>query len=142
MMKILVVDRQGGGIGGQLVAAIKENVTECSITAVGTNAMATSVMIKAGATYAATGENAIVIGCRKTDVIVGPIGIVLADSMRGEVTSAMALAVGQSSATRILVPTNHCGTLVAGVADVSIGKLIQSVVKKLLTLQSGDESRD
>ena len=93
-MNILVIDAQGGGIGKQVVAAIKQNMPEMEITAVGTNSAATTAMLKAGADHAATGENAVIVGCRRADVIVGPVGIVIADSLYGEITPAMALAVG------------------------------------------------
>ena len=100
-MNILVIDAQGGGIGRQLVAAVKEALPQARLTAVGTNTLATSAMLKAGADAAATGENAVVVNCKKADVIVGPIGIVIADSLLGEVTPAMACAVAQSRAKRI-----------------------------------------
>ena len=80
-MKILVIDAQGGGIGKQLVAAIKQQIPDAVVTAVGTNSTATAAMLKAGADYGATGENAVVVGCRKADIIVGPIGIVIADAL-------------------------------------------------------------
>ena len=92
-MNILIIDGQGGGIGKQLVAAIKKSCSAAIITAVGTNSLATSAMLKAGADNAATGENAVVVGCRHTDIIVGPIGIVIADAMFGEITPAMAIGV-------------------------------------------------
>ena len=89
-MKILVIDAQGGGIGKQIVAAVKRDFPQMEITAVGTNSIATTAMLKAGADHAATGENAVAVGCRKADVIIGPIGIVIADAMFGEVTPGMA----------------------------------------------------
>lgn len=130
-MKILILDGQGGGIGKQLVTAIKESDPSAVVTAVGTNSTATVAMHKAGADFAATGENAVIVGCRQADVIIGPIGIVIADSLMGEVTPAMAVAVGQSPAKRILIPVNHCNHYVAGVKDLSLGKLIQDVVELL-----------
>lgn len=133
-MKILIIDAQGGGIGKQLVTAIKRDLPQMEITAVGTNSMATTAMLKAGADHAATGENAVIVGCRKADVIVGPIGIVIADAMCGEVTPAMAVAVGQSSAKRLLIPVNHCDNVIVGIADLSIGLMIENVEKKLKTL--------
>ena len=80
-MKILVIDGQGGGLGRQLVSALKAAFPESEIIAVGTNALATSAMLKAGAEHAATGENAVVVNCRKADIIVGASGIAIADSM-------------------------------------------------------------
>ena len=130
-MNILVIDAQGGGIGRQLVAAIKQNITNAEITAVGANSTATSAMLKAGADYAATGENAVVVGCRKADIIVGPIGIVIADALFGEITPRMAKAVGQSAARKILIPINHCANIVVGVADLSISEMVQGVVKEI-----------
>ena len=109
-MHVLIIDAQGGGIGRQLVAAIRQTIPEAVITAVGTNSVATSAMRKAGAHDAATGENAVVVACRKADVIVGPIGIVIADSLLGEITPVMATAVGQSSAKRILIPSTTATT--------------------------------
>lgn len=133
-MNILVIDAQGGGIGRQLVTAIREKLPEADITAVGTNTVATSAMLKAGADNAATGENAVVVNTRRADVIVGPIGIVIVDAMFGEITPRMANAVAQSNAKRILIPINHCDNIVVGVADLNISKLIQSVIEELCKL--------
>lgn len=133
-MNIIVIDAQGGGIGKQIVTAIKNNLSSVEITAIGTNSAATSAMLKAGADKAATGENAIVVGCRKADIIVGPIGIVIADALLGEITPTMAKAVGQSSAKRILIPINHCENIVVGVQDLSISILVQEVVKEIQSI--------
>ena len=130
-MNILVIDAQGGGIGKQLVSAIKENIQGAVVTAVGTNSAAASAMLKAGADNAATGENAVVVNSRKADVIVGPIGIVIADALFGEITPIMAKAVAQSSAKRILIPINHCDNIVVSVSDLNIKKLIQDVISEL-----------
>lgn len=130
-MNVLVVDSQGGGIGKEVVKAIKHSLPELEVIAVGTNGVATSTMLKAGADHAATGENAIVVCCKKVDFIVGPIGIVIADAMLGEVTPNMALAIGQSQAKRILIPVNHCENIVVGVPDLSISKLVSGVVEEL-----------
>ncbi|MEA4919468.1 MAG: DUF3842 family protein [Clostridiaceae bacterium] len=125
---ILVIDGQGGGIGKQVVYALKGRFPGVSVTAVGTNTLATSAMLKAGADNGATGENAVIVGCRKADIIVGPIGIAIADSLFGEVTPKMALAVGQSHARRILIPVNHCDNMIAGVEEISMGRLVESAV--------------
>lgn len=130
-MNILIIDAQGGGIGKQLVSAVKKNIPEAVVTAVGTNSAATSAMIKAGADNVATGENAVIVNSRRADVIIGPIGIVIADALLGEITPAMAKAVAQSSAKRILIPVNHCDNIVVGVDDLNIGKLIQNVIDEL-----------
>ncbi len=132
-MNILVIDSQGGGMGRQLVSAVKERLAH--VTAVGTNSTATAAMLRAGADVAATGENAVIVGCRRADVIVGPIGIVIADSLYGEVTPAMAVAVGQSRARRILIPVNHCENIVAGVAEQSLGSLIESALTHMKGLE-------
>lgn len=134
-MKILVIDAKGGGIGKQLIAAIKEKLPKSTVTAVGTNSIATSAMLNAGADNAATGENAVVVGCRWADVIVGPIGIVIADSLHGEITPTMAVAVGQSTAKRVLIPINHCENIVAGISELTIGRLIEEAVTELIKIQ-------
>lgn len=130
-MNILVIDAQGGGIGKQLVEAIKEKMPKVVITAVGTNVTATSAMLKAGADNAATGENAVIVGCRRADVIIGPIGIAIADAMHGEITPTMALSVGQSMAKRILLPMNNCGNIVVGVSDCSINHMVDLALEEL-----------
>jgi hypothetical protein len=130
-MNILVVDAQGGGIGKQVVTAVKERFEVASVIAVGTNSVATTAMRKAGADFSATGENAVVVNSRKADVIIGPVGIVIADSLWGEITPKMATAIGQSDAVRILIPVNHCNNVVAGVKDLGITELVKDVVDKL-----------
>lgn len=130
-MKILVIDAQGGGIGRQLVHEIREKIPEARITAVGSNTAATAAMLKAGADIAATGENAVVVGARNTDYIIGPIGIIIADAMAGEITPRMALAVAQSRAQRILIPFNNCDNYIAGVQGGGIGVLIADAVREL-----------
>ena len=130
-MNILVMDAQGGVIGKQVVTAVRTRFPDVTITAVGTNAAATTAMLRAGADEGATGENAAVVCCRRADVIIGPVGIVIADAMLGEVTPRMAVAVGQSAAKRILIPVNHCTNFIAGVADLSVGRLVDSVVTEL-----------
>lgn len=135
-MKILVIDAQGGGIGKQLVAEIKKNLPDAEITAVGTNSAAAAAMLKAGAQVAATGENAVIVGARSADIIVGPIGIVIADSLFGEITPAMATAVGQSKAKRILIPINHCDNIIVGVPDLSVAKLVKNALEEINALCS------
>ena len=130
-MNILVIDGQGGQLGSQLIKGILGSMKDVKIMAVGTNAIATAAMLKAGAHQASTGENPVVVACRKADVIVGPIGIVIADAMFGEVTPTMALAVGQADAVRILLPVNKCDNIVAGVPDLSMSTLIEDVIVKL-----------
>ena len=133
-MNILVIDAQGGGIGKQLVARIKREYPSETVTAVGTNSIATAAMIKAGADQGATGENSVVVACKTADVIVGPIGIVIADAMLGEITKTIALSVAQANATRILIPFNMCDTLVAGIATTGTGSLIDAAMQTLRTV--------
>ena len=130
-MNILVMDAQGGGIGKQVVTAVRTRFPDVTITAVGTNAAATTAMLRAGADEGATGENAAVVCCRRADVIIGPVGIVIADAMLGEVTPRMAVAVGQSAAKRIPLRVKHCANVLAGAADLSVGRLVDSVVAEL-----------
>lgn len=130
-MHILVIDGQGGGIGKQLVEEIRKALPEAFITAAGTNSIATSAMIKAGADNGATGENAVIVGCRNPDIIAGPMGIVIADSLLGEITPSMAVAVGQSSALRILLPVNRCKNLIIGIADMDIATMIKKAVEEI-----------
>ena len=130
-MTILVLDGQGGRLGSQLVKEICARFPGEDLLAVGTNSMATERMLKAGAARAATGENAVVVACRKTDVIVGPIGMVIADALLGEVTPQMAKAVGQSDAVRILLPSDKCETLIAGIGGQSMNDLIRDAMDKL-----------
>jgi len=130
-MNILIIDGQGGQLGAQLIKAILSNFSNITITAVGTNATATASMVKAGAKQAATGENPVIVACRKADIIIGPIGIVIADSLYGEITPQMAVAVGQANATRILIPMNKCENIVEGVPDLTLTNLIDGVVNRL-----------
>lgn len=128
---ILVIDGQGGQLGSQIIKELLAKFSGIQITAVGTNAVATAAMLKAGAGNAATGENPVIVDCRKTDMVIGPIGIVIADSLMGEVTPAMAVAVGQADATRILIPKNKCENIVAGVSSLSTTALIQDAISKV-----------
>ena len=126
---ILIIDGQGGGIGRQLTQNIKENFPDVKVRAVGTNVIATQAMMKAGADEAATGENAVIVGCKKADFIVGPIGIAIADSLMGEITPAMAVAVGQSNAIRFLLPMNQCDNQIVGIENYSLSFLIRECIE-------------
>ena len=130
-MKILVIDGHGGQLGAQVIKAVRGNFDNVEITAVGTNSAATMTMLKAGADNAATGENPVIVACRSANIIIGPVGIVIADSLYGEVTPAAAAAVGQADAVRILIPMNKCDNIVAGVPDLSTSSLLEDVIKKL-----------
>jgi len=130
-MKILLIDGQGGGVGRQLATQIKQAFPDVQLAAVGTNTIATSAMLKGGADSAATGENAVLVGVRKADIIVGPLGIAVADSLGGEITPAMANAVAQADAKRILLPFKHCDNVIVGVSDFTLGHLIQQAVEEI-----------
>ncbi len=135
-MQVLVIDGQGGGLGRQLVGAIKERFPKIEVLAVGTNSMATASMLRAGADQAATGENSVVVASSRAEVILGPIGIVIADSMMGEITPRMAVAIGQSHAKRILIPVNHCDNIIVGVAESSMTRNVQNAMTALEALIS------
>lgn len=128
---ILVIDGQGGGLGKQIIEGIKTSGMDCDVVAVGTNSIASAAMVKAGADNTATGENAVVANCRTADIIIGPIGIVIADSLFGEISPVMAVAVGQSRARKLLIPINLCENIVIGVNDLSTNKMIKDVLNQL-----------
>ena len=128
---VLVIDGQGGRIGKLIVEQLVSRAGQYDIAAVGTNSIATSAMIKAGAARGGTGENAVLVNCRSADYILGALGIVLADSMMGEISPAMAVAVGQSAATRLLVPLNLCNSFIAGLAPVAIKDLVALTLDEL-----------
>ena len=127
-MNILVIDGQGGRMGKTLVTEIRKACPEAVITAIGTNSTATENMKKSGcADHLATGENAVIVACRKAQVIAGPVGIAIADAMLGEISPAMANAVASSCAYRILIPMNLCNTYVAGVTGSSSAMLADAL---------------
>ncbi len=131
MKKVLIIDAQGGGIGRQLITGIRNTVSNVFIMAVGTNSTATSAMMRAGADISGTGENAVCVASRDADIIVGPIGIVIADSMLGEITAEMAVSVAQSCAKLILIPFNHRGRVFVGVPEIPLGKLIADAIEEI-----------
>ena len=135
-MKILIIDGQSGRLGAQIIEGLKKaGLTDGhKIIAVGTNSLATSGMLGAGADQGATGENAVVVQCRTADVIAGPIGIILADAMLGEVTPRMAAAVGQSAAMRVLLPSDRCDTYIVGTAALTRKQLVDAAVSKIIEL--------
>ena len=132
MKRIVIIDGQGGKIGTQLITSLREKNVNAHITAIGTNSIATANMLKSSPDAAATGENPVVVACRNADVIVGPLGVVIADALYGEVTPAMAQAVGQSSAMRVLIPVNKCDSIVVGVPDTALGTLITEAVERIV----------
>ncbi|MGC2061715.1 MAG: DUF3842 family protein [Thermodesulfovibrionales bacterium] len=132
-MRIAVIDGQGGGIGALIVRRIREefppDVTE--IIALGTNAAATSSMMKSRANKGATGENAIVWNSSRVDMIVGPLSIVLPDAMLGEVTAKMAAAIVSSVAKKILLPLNQEGIEVVSVSKEPLPHLVESMISRI-----------
>jgi hypothetical protein len=134
--KIVVMDGQGGRIGSLIIEQLKREKIPCEIYAIGTNSIATSTMLKAGANCGATGENPVVVNCRDADIIVGPLGIVIADSLVGEITPKMAVAVGQSPAEKIFLPINRCKNHVAGFQDRTIPELISQAIAIIVEMTS------
>ena len=130
-MNILVIDGMGGGIGKSIIEHIKNELTGIKIMAVGTNSIATSAMIKAGADHGATGENAIIYNCAKADFIIGVIGIIFANSLHGEISPKMAEAVSSSPAHKILLPIDKCNVTVLGTADKPIQAYIGEIAGKV-----------
>jgi hypothetical protein len=133
-MKIVIIDGQGGRMGSLLCEKLKKAALPgAELYAIGTNSTATAAMLKAGADYGATGENPVLVACRDADYIIGPLGILAADSLLGEVTSSMAVAVGRSKAQKILLPVNRCNQHVVGVQNYSMAQLAEQAVADLLS---------
>ena len=134
MKQVVVIDGQSGRMGQLFIERAKAAGVPCRLLAVGTNAIATSAMLKAGADAGATGENPILVACRTADVIVGPIGILAADSLLGEITPTMAVTIGQAPARKLLLPVNQCNNIVAGTMNLSLSKLMEEAVEVLKSL--------
>lgn len=135
-MKVVVIDGQSGRIGQLFIEkAVKANLN-CDLIAIGSNAIATSSMLKAGASMGATGENSVMVASRTADIIVGPIGILAADAMLGEITPAMAAAVGQSNAIKLLLPVNLCNNIVVGTQSLSLSAILDEAVELLRQILS------
>lgn len=130
-MKITVIDGQGGRIGKSIIEQMKKKHPDLELYAIGTNSIATSAMLKAGADYGATGDNAVIVNAADSDLIVGPIGIVFANALLGEITPAIASAIGASKAFKILIPVNRCNHFVAGCKDASMGDYIRIAIEKI-----------
>lgn len=133
-MNIYVIDGQSGRMGQLFIERVKAALPDCTLYAVGTNAIATAAMIKAGADKGATGENPVLVACRNADIIVGPIGILSADSLMGEITPSMAVAIGQSSAKKLLLPVNQCSNVVVGVPAMSLNRLMDEATELLRSM--------
>ena len=130
-MKILIIDGQGGRLGKTMVEQLKALLPEQPLHAIGTNSIATATMLRAGADFGATGENPVVFGCRDADLIIGPIGIVIANALLGEVTPRMAEAVGSASAQKILIPSEKCNNIVAGTENLSFAQAIACAARQV-----------
>lgn len=130
-MKVVVIDGQGGKLGKLIIEKIIERNVACDIYGIGTNTMATSAMLKGGAQFGATGENAVIVACRDADVVMGPIGIISADSLLGEITPNMAVAVGQSKAVKLLLPVSNCNNQVIGVQQLTMTDMAEKAAVKL-----------
>lgn len=133
-MKVLVIDGQGGGVGKALVEKVSSQVKNADIVVVGTNSTATVNMMKGASVPGATGENAVLFNCQSADVIVGPIGIVMANAMLGEITPKMAEAISNSGAHLILVPMNRCHAQVVGVQEKKLSEYLDEVIEKITAL--------
>lgn len=132
MVRIAVIDGQGGGIGKHLTEKIRKELPETvEIIALGTNALATSLMLKAGANEGASGENAIIYNVNKVDVIVGTIAVLMANSMLGELTPKMAASISESSALKILLPLNKAGVIVVGASTEPLPHQVNELVQQL-----------
>ena len=130
-MKIVVIDGQGGRLGGLLVERVKARLPQARVYALGTNTAATAAMLKAGADFGATGENPVVRNVMDADGVLGPVGVVVANAILGEVTPAMAEAVGSCRAKKFLVPMNSCGVVVAGVEELPLPAYVARAVEAL-----------
>lgn len=139
-MKVVIIDGQGGRLGQLLAEAIVKAELNCSLLVIGTNSIATGAMLKSGAKQGATGENPVIVACRDADVIIGPIGIVSADSLLGEITPAMAVAIGQSRALKLLLPVSHCNNQVIGVKRLSMNEMVAETIDRLKKILEGDET--
>lgn len=133
-MKITIIDGQGGKIGKTLIEQLKRRHPEQELYAIGTNSIATSAMLKAGADYGATGENPCIVNAQDSDIIIGPVGIVFANALLGEITPAIATAVGASKAFKILIPMNRCNHYIVGCEEVGLSEYIRQACEKVDTL--------
>ncbi len=132
MVRIAVVDGQGGGIGSLVVRRLREEFSDAvEIIALGTNAAATAAMMKSRANKGATGENAIVWNADKVDMIIGPLSIALPNAMLGEVTPAMATAIVASPARRVLLPLNQEGVEIAAVQKEPLPHLVEQLIARI-----------
>ncbi|MCM1025760.1 MAG: DUF3842 family protein [Roseburia sp.] len=130
-MRIMVMDGQGGGVGRSLVQEIRERYPDAEIVAVGANATATENMMRGGTTIGATGENAVRYNSRRAEVILGPMGIIMANAMLGEITPGMAAAVASADVPVLLIPMSRCNAQVIGVESRKLGEYIREAVERI-----------
>jgi hypothetical protein len=131
-MRIAVVDGQGGGIGKSIIERMRKDLgSEVEIIALGTNALATSGMIRAGADKGATGENAIIYNSGRVDLIIGPIAIIIQNSLLGEISKDIASAISQSRALKMLIPVNKCGVFVIGTGGYNLSRMLDETIQKI-----------
>lgn len=130
-MKIVIIDGQSGKIGKSIVEQILKKYPDLELYGIGTNSLATSAMLKGGAVFCATGENACVINARDADIILGPIGIVFANSLLGEITPKISSEVGGSKAYKILIPTNQCNHFISACNELGLSDAIKIAVDRL-----------
>lgn len=133
-MKIIIVDGQGGGMGRSVIEKLKVTFPKYELIALGTNSIATAAMLKAGADLGATGENPVIVNAKDADIIIGPIGIIIANALLGEVTPAMACAIGESKAKKILIPMNRCNSFVVGAQELTLPDYVNLVVDQVARL--------
>ncbi len=140
-MRIAVIDGQGGGIGKSIVEKLRKELPEnTEIIALGTNSLATSFMLKAGANEGASGENAIVYNASRVDIIIGMIGILISNSMLGELTPAMAKAIAESPAKKVILPLNRCNIEIIGVDNQPIPHLIDAAIMRIREYIRGEKN--
>ncbi len=130
-MEIVVIDGQGGGMGRNIIEALKKEFKDIFIIGVGTNTTATNNMKKGGADAIATGENAVVYNAKNASIIIGPIGIAFANSMYGEISPMMAEAISASDAKKYFIPVSKSNVYVAGASAMTIGDYIADIINQL-----------
>lgn len=134
-MKILVIDGQGGRVGRGIIEQLIKGGFKGEIIAVGTNSSATEAMMKAGAQRGATGDNPVAVNAAETDIITGPVGIIAANSLMGEVTPRMAYSVAASRAKKVLIPVNRCNIVMAGTEELTLNEYIARAVQMILAAE-------
>ena len=137
-MKIVVIDGQGGKMGSALIERIKSALPEHTCIAVGTNSIATAAMLRAGADAGATGENPVIVNVRNADVVAGPIGILAANALYGEISPAMACAVAECPAVKLLLPVNRCNNIVIGMREQPLSEYLKEAVQRIAALAQAE----